>query len=489
MPKCRVVVALSYIGYSIENFRCGQSNMHLDSSQVKSAIIFVTIFLFSTCLLFGCTKSTESEVKNVVFVLVDTLAARHLGAYGATNSPSPNIDKLASGSVLFERAYSPAPWTKPAVASIFTGVMPSTHGVLSIDDILGSEEKTLAEYFKENNFSTAGFVTHTLISPELGYAQGFDSYETIPFKGNVHNVVSSEKVTNMAIQWMKNQNRDQKNPFLLFVHYFDPHNNYHQHPDFDRTSWYNGPLKSGMDIRELRNKIPEMTPDDIRFLKGLYDEEIGFTDRNIGRLLSTLDELEIADDTIVVLTADHGEEFLDHGAIGHSRTLYDELIHVPLIVKIPGQSKPQKIKEPVSTMDLLPTLLDLFSFKGDSKLQGVSLRAALTAGVGQGGRDIYSEVDFRSSAIKAYKIGLIQDNFKVVLDKTDSSLELFNLSSDPKEQKNLNTIETERLSNMSKLVREYQAKYQSDFEIPNGKKQIKTHTPEEVEQLKSLGYI
>lgn len=453
-------------------------------------LVLIAALSFLIFSLSGCTKKETGPFRNVLFIVIDTLTADRLGVYGATNSPSPNIDNLAKKSSVFERAYSPAPWTKPAVSSMFTGVMPSVHGVLSIDEILSAEEKTMAEYLKERDFATAGFVSHTLISPTLGYAQGFDSYETVPFKGNVHNVISSAKVTDMAIKWLKNFTAKQDNPFFLFVHYFDPHNNYHHHSEFDRTSWYKGPLKAGMDIRELRNLIPEMTDEDARFLKGLYDEEIAFTDRYIGQLLQTLDDLEISEETMIVLTADHGEEFLEHGAIGHSRTLYDELVRVPLLIRMPKEGKQRRINEAVSTLDLLPTLLDYLSITGDDKFQGQSLKPAILSGMGTKDREIFSEVDFRSSAIKAFKIALIQNEFKLIFDKLDSTFELYDLIRDPKERKNLITIETERLARMSAPIRAYQARFQSEnLATPKKRKDIKAHTPEEVEQLKSLGYM
>jgi len=443
-------------------------------------------FIVISLTLVSCTNSNKSEFpfKNVVFIIVDTLSTEDLGAYGNTNSPSPIIDKLAREGVLFKKAYSTSSWTKPSIASLFTGLMPSVHGVTSIDDILKEEEFTLADAFKSKGFKTAAFVSHTLISPQMGYAQGFDVYDTIPFKGNVHDVISSAKVTDMANDWLKKNHKD---PFFLFLHYFDPHNNYHHHKKFDRTSNYKGSLKSSADIRELRKLIPTMTKEDQAFLKGLYQEEIAFTDSQIGRFLENIENFGLSKDTLIVLTADHGEEFLEHGEIGHSRTLYNELIHIPFILKLPSKFKPSIVNDPISSMDIFPTLLSFLKIPIDSAVKAASLALTLTHGMPIKKQDIVSEVDFKSSHIKAYKISVIRDNLKAILDKPSNTFELYDLEKDPQELDNIALKNPELLLTISPLILDYKDKVQTS--LPTTKKTRKERTPDEVEQLKSLGYL
>lgn len=459
--------------------------------------------LISLIIFSGCSKKESPPFKYILLIVVDTMAVDYLGAYNPNRSATPNIDKLATRGVLFERAYSPAPWTKPAVSSIFTGVFPSVHGVRSINDKLPHEFETLAERLKHHGFKTGGVVSHTLISPEMGYAQGFDTYDIISYKGNIHNVVSSAKVTEMGIEWLKNHivggsskvDSDQ-NTFFLFLHYFDPHNNYFHHKKFDRTSWYKGDLKPGMDIRELRKKIPNMSSDDIKYLKGLYEEEIAYTDYEIGKFLDYFETLEQAKDTLIIFTVDHGEEFLERNTIGHSNTLYDELIKVPLIFVPPtqgGSSSDKKfvvdrIKDPVSTMDIMPTVLDLLNEKPKSKFNGVSLKDLLYGGARQSAGNVFSEVDFKSSYIKANKISLVRDNLKLILDKPTGNFELYDLLQDPAEKKNLfeEFKESEEVRSLLLLIKAYEDDFQK-----GGVQETKPleRSPEELEQLKSLGYL
>ncbi len=455
-----------------------------------SAVITLLLSLYLFALVVGCTKKSEPPFKNVVLIIVDTLAVDFLDAYNIDRATSSNIDALAKSGTTFERAYSPSSWTKPSVSSIFTGVMPTVHGVRTINDVLPSEFNTLAERLKEREFKTAGFVSHTLISPALGYAQGFDQYDTIPFKGNVHNVISSEKVTDMGVSWLKDSLKDSakgdKPPFFIFLHYFDPHNNYKHHEKFDRTSWYKGELTPGIDIRQLRKKSSTFTNDDIRYLRGLYEEEIAHTDHEIGRFLKTLNELGLTDETLIILTADHGEELMDRGFIGHSRTLYDELIRVPLIFSLPGKIKSQRISEPVGTLDILPTILDFFGARRDEVFRGASLKDSLLSGTAPPLANVYSEVDFRSNAIKSYKISVVQGSKKLILDKPTKKMELYDLKLDPKELINLADVDKKTVDELSPLLLSYEVEQNKEVrkEAPPPER-----SPEEIEQLKSLGYL
>ena len=338
------------------------------SAALSSAILFV----------LGCEQKGSSAVEsklNVVLIVVDTLGARHLQAYDSRLNNSPNIARLAKEGVLFKNAYSVAPWTKPAIASIFTSLLPSEHKLRDLHDKLDNEHLTMAELLKLRGYATMGKVSHTFLNDKQGFSQGFDSFEVVPFRGNVHHAITSETVSTRALRWLEHQQKvaaDQ--PFFMFLHYFDPHYNYQHHPQFDRTSKYKGKLQPGTDIRELRRLIPELTKEDIQYLVDLYHEEIQYTDYHIGRVIDELRKRGLDRNTLVILTADHGEEFMEHDYIGHTRTLYDELVNIPLIFWLPGQFEPAQIQENVSSLDILPTVLALDS-KGSelsSKMSGLS---------------------------------------------------------------------------------------------------------------------
>jgi arylsulfatase A-like enzyme len=449
----------------------------------------IYLALLSLALVSGVVLAFKMPppFKNVILIAIDTLNAHHLGAYGAERSPSPNIDQLAKNGIVFERAYSAAPWTKPAFASMFTSLYPSEHGVTAFDRILSEDKFTVGEYFKSKGFSTAGIVSHILVQPQFGYAQGFDYYELIPFKGNVHSIISSLRVTDMATRWLESNS---ERPFFMFLHYFDPHNNYYHHKKFDRTSWYKGPVTSGMDLRELKKLIPNMTKEDVVALRGFYDEEIAFTDFSIGLLLSYLRDHGLDKDTLIVLTADHGEELTERGYIGHTRTLYDELVRVPFIFNLPGRFAPARVKEPVSTMDLLPTMQGLFGDKKQTQIAGEDLSEILLAGAKEPlARKIFSEVDYRAGQITAHKLGVVDGNLKLVLDKSSQQYEFFDLKKDPSETINIEDSSSPDFKRLQAAIKGFQARYQTDAVESNKLVAPKAESQDKMDQLKSLGYL
>lgn len=454
----------------------------------------------SLCLLIGInlaftsfTIAADPEGKlpalkdiNIILIIIDTMAARYLGTYDVQNNFTPQIDKLAAKSLVFERAYSAAPWTKPAISSIFTGKLPHNHGVTALNSKLGDSNQTLAEMLKAKGFSTVGFISHTLITRRFGFNQGFDKYELVPFKGNVHDAVTSEEVSQAATQWLE-QNKKQfdKQRFFLFLHYFDPHYNYQHHQKFDRTSWYKGSIEPGLGIRLLRDRIGKLEPDDIRYLKNLYQEEIAYTDAAIGNVLEALSKQNLDKNTLVILTADHGEEFMEHGWIGHTRTLYDELIHVPLIVKVP-QLSASRVRNVVSTLDIVPSLLALDSEKHSSNFDGQKFWPGdNNLNRDSSKRSVFAEVDFKSSAIKARKRAIIEDRWKYIEDHLENSSKLIDLLSDSKEMTNVAAQHNELVASLKEKLSAALRRSSKQAIKGDNVEQL----PEEVEQLKSLGYL
>ncbi len=451
----------------------------------------ICLILIASLAIFAGSCQRQVQIPNlkdlnVLLIVVDTLGAKHLEAYNRELKNAPNITRLADEGVLFEQAYSAAPWTKPAISSIFTGKLPSQHNVRGIDDNLLDDQLTIAEIFKERGYKTAGRVSHTFISAKKGFSQGFDSYNVVPFKGNVHDVITSQEVTAEGLDWLKEQQakKDGKN-FFMFLHYFDPHYTYQHHQEFDRSSHYKGPLTSGMYIRKLRELIPTLTPADIEYLVNLYHEEIAYTDFYIGKVLDYLKESGLADNTVVILTADHGEEFLEHGDIGHTVTLYDELVRVPLIISLPKYLRPHVVKENVSTMDILPTLMSLDPVKLEYGFSGISLLDALTGKQALSPiRDIKFEVDYQAG-IQAFKAGVKQDEFKLIHDKETKAWELHNLAVDPAELNNQKEVypgDFERIKPSLQNFMDSQG-------ATNGTRTEEQRTPEEIKQLKTLGYM
>ena len=451
----------------------------------------------------GSDSSSETNVradllgKNVVLIVIDTLGAKHLGPKDNAPSPSPNLDRLAAEGIDFHRAYSPAPWTQPSMASLFTGRMPSSHGVQGLLDRLPPKEKTLAEHFLNAGYETHGAVTHFLVTERFGYHQGFRSYNE---KSIIPDGLSSERLANHLIHWLEKRGLDRRQgnerPFFLFAHFFDPHSLYHHHPDFRRTPVYSGPVEPAMGVWDLRNLRPVMTPLDQKYLVELYREEIAYTDHHVGRVLEALERLELAPDTLICVTADHGEELLEHDWIGHTRTLYDELLRVPLFFHAPFALPARRIDEPVSTRDVFASLLDLCLGIEAPNGTGESLGPLMQGRDLGSSRPVFAEVSFsphnedaRSQEKVAYKTAVITPEWKLIKDAVSGQLELYPAQVDPFgiEERNRFGSSREVDTRLLRLLEEFEGARL----FPKGPEDGLGVQPsdEELKKLHGLGYV
>jgi len=429
----------------------------------------------------------------VLLVVIDTFGAEHGGAFlhpGRTHTP--NLDRLAAEGVVFPNAHTTAPWTKPAIASLFTGLMPRDHGSRQLSESLPASNTTLPQEMAARGLRTAGIVSHVMLKRRFGFGRGFDFYDQSLTRGkNPELAISSARVTDKALGWLE---RNPERPFFLFLHYFDPHYAYMHHPDFDRTSDYTGPLQSGLDIWELRERRQELQPADVDYLIGLHHEEIAFTDQQIGLLLAHLEERGERERTLIIVVADHGEEFLRHGWIGHTVTLYEELLNVPMIISLPGSFPPRVVSAPVSVMDIYPTLMELAGAESTpAKTGGRSLLPLL-----QGQTDwpeprpLFAEVSFssprRAKAQQriAFLNSVLLGRHKLIHDLTNDTWMLFDLKDDPEELRNLAGRDGPTETHLRSLLSEFEeqgAKVNPtsghELELPE----------EELQRLRSLGYI
>jgi arylsulfatase A-like enzyme len=291
-----------------------------------------------------------------VIVVVDTLRFNHLGCYGYERNTSPSVDRFAGEAVRFDRAYASSSWTQPSVASMLTGLHPGAHTVFRMERSLPDTAETLAEILKDEGYATAAIISHRLIGTGTNFDQGFEVFDELHAKG--YRYRSTPGVTAKAISLLEGFAREER-PFFLLVHYFDPHYNYNRHSAFGFAPKSAGRLKGIESIKKLR-ALPDPTPAEIGLVEGLYDEEVRYTDQGFGRLLAALEELNLKEKTMIVFTADHGEEFYERGWLGHTRTLYEEIIRVPLLVRMPkGRNGGEVVRDQVSLVGLTPTVLDI----------------------------------------------------------------------------------------------------------------------------------
>jgi len=343
------------------------------------------VIVAALCLT-ACAPHTPRP--NIVLITVDTLRADHLGCYGYTRPTSPHIDRLAMEGALFERAFTTLPRTTQAVASIVTGRYPKTHGARGLFSSLAPVNLTLAEILKNEGYDTAAFVSNLFLKPGQGFEQGFDRYDNPPERWDSD---SARPITTEAIQWLASRSRGR--PYFLWVHYLDPHWTYRPDPPFD-TKFdpdFNGPftLYDDLDARRLtKGQVifeNRLTPRQVEHVRALYDGEIAQVDAALGRLLDALAEPG-APPPLVVFTADHGESLGEHGYyFAHGEYLYQETLHVPLIIRFPGRvAAGTRIDALAENVDIAPTIVALL---GIERLQSVDGRPLLIAGGSGGGGD------------------------------------------------------------------------------------------------------
>jgi arylsulfatase A-like enzyme len=298
-------------------------------------------------------------------------------------------------------------------------------------------------------------------------------------------------VTDAALGWLdaRAEAGNEAPPFLLFLHYFDPHYAYHHHEAHDRSAWYEGELTPQTHFETLleRAGAGALSGEDFRYLSSLHAEEVVFTDEHIGRLLAGMAERGLLDDTLIVFTADHGEEFGSHGSVGHTKTLYDELIDVPLVVSFPGEPALEVVDEVVSTIDILPTLLELYGLPPAERTSGRSLVTLLrdpTARLGRQG--VYAEVAYTPEKRRATKIARIERGRKLIYDQDARRYELYDLEADPLEQRDLFDPARFDQERMMHALESFQDFVQGAATADGARLEFDA---QELEELRRLGYL
>lgn len=408
--------------------------------------IFITygILVISIVLILLNAEGTQegsigsSPIYNVILIIIDSLRTDHLSCYGYFRKVSPNIDRLATEGIFFEEAIAQSYWTLPSLASIFTSKYVRDHGVYDTEHKLSDSELTIAEILKLFGYKTAAFTTGRLISSHFGFNQGFDLYHNDTGDSRSK---SFEKIMPQVIEWLEvNKNSG----FFLFLHINDTHSPYHcpyediYDPDYKGVIdnlYLNYRFLQSFDRDTLfldKEKI-KLTRKDINHIIAHYDGGITYTDRYIGGLLKKLDELGLTNKTILILTADHGEELADHYHFGHLckyENLYNEVLHVPLIIVHPNINlKGKIISNQVQLIDIMPTILDFLGIPLNKEACGLSLVSLIEDKTNiDFNRYVYSEATKNKLSIRTSGWKLIYSNGKY---------ELYNLRDDPRELNNL----------------------------------------------------
>ena len=387
--------------------------------------------------------------KRVVIVTLDTTRADYISAYGSTHVSTPNVDALAERGALFERASTVAPLTLTAHSSLFTGLLPPHHGVRdNAADPLADELTTLAEVLQRRGFHTGAFVASAVLKASRGLARGFDVYRDGVSDDSWSRRFRrpGEEVVADALQWLAQQGDA---PFLLWMHLYDAH----------------APVDPPEPYRSLYREDP-------------YAAAVAYADAQIGVLFDALERRRLMSGTVVVIAADHGESFGEHGEDGHGLQLYEEVIRVPLIIHAPGL-RPVLVPSVASLVDVMPTVLDLVG-AGMPKTDGASLLPAMTGATVATDRIAYSESMYPARFGRSPLRALRDDRFKLI---DAAGPELYDLGRDPGEANSLVSERTAVLTGMSRALAQVSAS--TRVAVPTSG-EVSTELRE---RLAALGYV
>ena len=438
-------------------------------------------------LALGLACARSSSPPNLLLITLDTTRRDHTSVYGYERETTPNLERVAEQGVRFALAYAPSSTTGPTHATLFTSLHPITHRVSRNGRVLLPVHETLAERLRERGFATAGFVSSFVLAERFGYAQGFDSWddEFDPAtattdreawrKADVAAVDRrGDATTARVLAWLEGA-REETKPFFLFVHYFDPHMPYAPPP-------------------ELARRFPpaDGAGQNLPALVARYDAEIAFADQQIGALLAALDRLGLADDTLVAITADHGEGLMQHGQMGHGVQLYEEQVRVPLLLRWPGRLPAGRVVEgAVSLIDLAPTLLELAGARdAGGVMQGESLAPVLAdpSAVAPGRPIFLYRREFAPGRVDGQRVagekyGVLVGDWKLVLGPEEGTRELFDVLHDPRERDERSAAEPARAAELEQRITEWLATHERDTTAPDATSE------EELERLRALGYV
>lgn len=419
---------------------------------------------------------------NLVLVTLDTTRADRLGPWRYERARTPRLDALAAEGTTFVQAFSPIPSTFPSHSTLFTGRYPQSHGVHdNAVYFLGAEQSTLAELLQARGYATGAFVSAFVLDAQFGLDQGFEAYDDAVDTPLMRFDVSlleqadlpderkrweatvgtayqrrGDATTKAALQWLGGLGA---RPFFLWVHYFDAHQPYQPPPpwdlEFDRD--YRGPLDGDQRTFWQRFRRQQIVQADVDHMKALYDGEIAWQDECLGRLLDGVRAVGRLDETLVVVVADHGEGFGEHGQIWeHNSELYDEAVRVPLVVRRPDPSAHgERVAGLVRTLDVAPTILDWLGLPPEPAMQGTSLLAFTDADAARRAQaeapgSILLEAlrERQINPVEQSLVALRSERFKVIvrLDRAGQPVrtELYDLVADPAEKEDLAARDPER---------------------------------------------
>ena len=443
-------------------------------------------------LIVAATAASADSARprpNIIVITVDALRADHLGVYGYSRPTSPAIDAFAKEAVVVSDGISQAPYTKASMASFLTGLYPTTHkafttnvaiprlmangvgkSALPSTDILSPQFLTLPEALRNAGYETFAITSNPYLISDFGFAQGFEHFHFVTERGDF---ASARFVLAEA---MKAVDGRSKRPFFLWVHLMEPHSPYAP-PEPYRSMFPPLTPPQPIDVSVIPDWIRIGDSRDLNLYKARYDGEIRAADAAIGIFFEELRRRRLWDRTLTVVTADHGESFMEHGVLEHNTWLYDELVHVPLIIRIPGAA-PRRAHTQMQLVDLYPTLARVAGAKVPNGLHG---RDRLLDLQGRAAQKSYAY-----SEVVGSRFSIRTPDWKYI-SSLQGGRQLFDLKVDPREQNNLARQQPERVRQLERVLQRVVAMAVKSGQSVRG--QSSPVAPEVLERLRSLGYL
>ena len=470
-------------------------------------VLVVVLLLTAAGELAGAERTSAKvlrpmagpEAKNVLLVVVDTLRADRLPSYGYRPGRTPALDAFTQDALRFDAAFANASWTRPSFASILSGRFAAGHRTMAKSDALPDELTTLPEALRAGGYQTYGVVTNYNIAPFFNFHQGFDEYlylepsfvlgandsaaklllvqalrqsiETVRAKRGQVEVASAYReapeVTEHVLDLI---DRPRDAPFFMLAAYMDPHDPYYAHP-YDGTAY-------------ARAAHPKPLPEEAPTLSRLYDGEITFWDESFGQLIAALKQRGLYDDMIIVVTSDHGEELFEHGGYWHGTTLYDEAVHVPLLVKLPNNTmRGTVLRHMVQSIDVMPSLLKLAALPIPQGVQGQDLWNPHDS--------VFAEESHEGNVLRALRLQRAGSALKLIEANRGNprglaERELYQVDQDPTEQVNL-VDERPELLKLSRETLAAEAAHAAEGRATQKSVEIPADSTV-AERLRALGY-
>jgi choline-sulfatase len=423
----------------------------------------------------GSTETTEKaryDLKakqkdlNVILISMDALRYDRTGTGGNKEGLTPNLDSLAEESIVFHNAVSAAPWTLPSHMSVWTARWPSVHGITNklkllsedkmVPTILSPGIETFPDILIREGWIAGGFTGGAGVQASFGFGRGFDHYLDDRYFGGLDHSIPD------ALQWLK---AHQSERFFMFLHGYDAHGQYElsdasratARGDYkgklDGTIAENAKLREGALAAIKRPGDPPslqsiLDKDDAKYLLDVYDQKVKEADQRLGSFLSEVRSSGLLDRTIVIVMSDHGDEFMEHGALDHGATLYEEQLHVVMMMRIPGYARRHDVDAVVRTVDIFPTLFDMIGLAVPAGVDGTSLLPLLRGEPQE--LTAYSESDYR---LFVHLRSIRKGNEKLVLDLEDGKRELYDVSKDPGEREDQSSAEPRTTYELEQALR------------------------------------